>query len=171
MASSIPVPRKQRTREHVLADLSLNHVERVMLDAGHTTLRVSQNYGYDLLLFTYDDQGYAEPGVAFIQLKASEALTQSGAHYVYDLDIKDYNLWTAEHDPIFLVLFDATRRRAYWLHVQAYFRGDASRRPKERAKTVQVRVPRREAVSRSGVAKMRELKQIAVLRLMTEGQS
>ena len=31
MARSYPVPRKQRTREHVIAGLSLNHVERFHL--------------------------------------------------------------------------------------------------------------------------------------------
>src|SRR5262245_21033530 len=116
MARSYPVPRKQRTRQHVIADLSLNHVERFIFDAGHSTLRLTQDYGYDLILFTYDERGYAEPGIALFQLKASEALTRSGPDYLYDLDVRDYNLWMLENNPIFLVLYDATRRRAYWLH-------------------------------------------------------
>jgi hypothetical protein len=164
-------PKKQRTRQHVIADQSVNYVERFIIDEGHTAQRLERDYGYDLILFTYDDQGFAEPGVAFLQLKASEALTQSESHYVYDLDIRDYNLWMVESAPVFLVLFDATRRRAYWLHVQPYFRNDASRQPKKGAGTARVDVSRRQAISRRGVATMRELKRSADIRMTTESGS
>src|SRR4051794_15734917 len=103
---STPAPRKQRTRHHVIADQSVNYVERFIIDEGHTTQRLEKDYGYDLILFTYDDRGYVEPGLAFLQLKAAEALLPSGANYVFDLDIRDYNLWMAETVPVFLVLFD-----------------------------------------------------------------
>lgn len=169
MARPIAAPRKQRTRQHVIADQSVNYVERFIIDAGHTVQRLSQDYGYDLILFTYDEKGYAEPGAAFLQFKASETLQQSGSHYVFDLDIRDYNLWRVEHNPVFLVLFDATRRRAYWLHVQAYFRQDPSRQPKKDAKTIRVRVPRRQAISGRGVARMREVMRRADVQLVTEG--
>src|SRR5262249_1115851 len=148
---------------------SLNYVERFIIDEGHTTLRLTQDYAYDLILFTYDERGYAEPGVAFLQLKASETLAQSGSEYVYDLDIRDYNLWMMGDTPVYLVLFAATRRRAYWLHVQAYFREDASRQPKKGAKTVRVRVPRGQAISRRGVATMRELKRRTGVRILRRG--
>jgi hypothetical protein len=161
-------PRKRRTRQHVIADQSANHVERFVIDAGHTTQRLEKDYGYDLLLFTYDDHGYAEPGVAFLQLKASETFERSGSRHVYDLDIRDYNLWMAEEDPVFLVLFDATQRRAYWLHVQSFFRKDAPRQPKKGARTVRVNVSRRQAISRRGVATMRELKRRADIRIAAE---
>jgi hypothetical protein len=49
-------PRKQRTRQHVIADQSVNYVERFIIDEGHTTQPLEKDYGYDLLLFTYDDQ-------------------------------------------------------------------------------------------------------------------
>jgi hypothetical protein len=171
VARTGPAPKKQRTRQHVIADQSINYVERFIIDEGHTAQRLEKDYGYDLLLFTYDDQGYAEPGVAFLQLKASETLTQSGSDYVYDLDIRDYNLWMVEGSPVFLVLFDATHRRAYWLHVQPYFRKDASRQPKKGARTVRVNVPRRQAISHRAVAIMRELKRKARIRITTEGGS
>jgi hypothetical protein len=153
-----------------MADQSVNYVERFIIDAGHTAQRLSQDYGYDLILFTYDEQGYAEPGVAFLQLKASESLRRSGSHYVFDLDIRDYNLWMIGDTPVFLVLFDATRRRAYWLHVQPYFGKDATRQPKKGAKTVRVRVPRRQAFNRRAVARIRELLQKADLHIVTEGK-
>jgi hypothetical protein len=152
----------------VIADQSVNYVERYIIDEGHTVQRLSQDYGYDLLMFTHDERGYAEAGVVFLQLKASETWKESGKHYPFDLDVRDYNLWMLGDTPVFLVLFDATRRKAYWLHVQAYFRTDARRRPKRGAKTVRVRVPRRQVISRRAVAKMRELKRKAEVQVVRE---
>jgi Domain of unknown function (DUF4365) len=166
-----PMPRKRRTRQHVIADLSVNHVERFILDAGHTVQRLTPDYGYDLLLFTYDEQGYPDPGMAFMQLKAAETLKQAGADYVFDVDIRDYNRWMAEDTPVFLILFDAKRRRAYWLHLQPYFWNDLSRRPPKGARTVRVRVTRRQTISRRGVGTMRELTRKAKVRISTEGRS
>jgi hypothetical protein len=76
-------PRKQRTRQHVIADLSLHHVEGFVLETGHTVQSVDSDYGYHLLLFTYDEDGYLEPGLAYMQFKAAESLRAVGAGYVY----------------------------------------------------------------------------------------
>jgi hypothetical protein len=116
------------------------------------------------LLFTFDEQGYVEPGLVSLQLKASESLERSGTDYVFDLDIRDYNLWMMDRMPVVLVLFDASHRRAYWLYVQNYFRADPARRPKARAKTIRVRVPAQQTVNRRAIARMRGLKQAAVTR-------
>jgi uncharacterized protein DUF4365 len=156
------MPRKQRTRQHVIADQSVNYVERFIIDGGHTTQRLAPDYGYDLILFTYDEEGYVEPGVAFLQLKASETWMPVGAHYVFGLDIHDYNLWMAEDAPVFLVLFDATRRRAYWLYVQRYFEKDVTRQPLKGAKRVRVEVPRRQTISSRDIAKLRHWKDKAL---------
>jgi Domain of unknown function (DUF4365) len=152
-------PRKRRTRQHVIAYQSVNYVERCIIDCGHTALRTQMDYGYDLVLSTFDEQGYAEPGAAFLQLKASETLKLSGNAYVFDLDVRDYHLWIRERMPVFLVLFDSSRRRAFWLHVQRHFRKDTALRPRKGAKTVRVRVPGRQAVTPKAVAKMRICKQ------------
>ncbi len=158
MASKIFGPRKRRTREHVIADQSLNHLERFIIDEGHTAQRLGSDYGYDLMLFTFDERGYSEPGSLYFQLKAAESLRAVGACYVFDLDMRDYNLWMLEKAPVILVLFDASRRRAYWLAIQRYFREGAGRRPKKGAKTVRVRVPKRQVVNRQAIARMRDLK-------------
>ena len=171
MIPTRPTPRKQRTRQHVIADKSVNYVERFIIDEGHTTQRMEKDYGYDLMLFTYDEQGYLEPGLAFLQLKAAETLKQSGSAYVFDLDIRDYHLWVTENSPVFLVLFSAAQRRAYWLHVQHYFEKDVSRRPRKGAKTIRVRVPKRQTFSRRAVAQMRDAKWAVLTAAKTGGKS
>ncbi len=159
MAKQMFAPRKQRTRQHVIADLSINHVERIILEAGHTAQRLNPDYGYDLVLFTYDELGFVEPGSVYMQVKASETLETVGVDYVFDLDIRDYNLWRREEAPVILILFAASHRRAYWLWVQNYFRKDAFRLPKKGAKSVRVRVPQRQPVTGKAVAIWRNLKQ------------
>jgi hypothetical protein len=136
MANQILGPRKQRTRQHVIADLSVHHLERFILEEGHTAQRLSSDYSYDVLLRTFDEEGYAEPGMVLIQLKAAESLKSVGVNYVFDVDIRDYNLWIREEMAVILILFDAGRKRAYWLAVQRFFKEDAARRPRKRAKTV-----------------------------------
>src|SRR5436309_3177509 len=122
MARQTITLRKRRTREHVIADQSVNHVERYIIDQGHTAQRVEKDYGYDLVMRTFDAEGYAEPGSVLFQLKAAHQLTESGGEYVFDLDIRDYHLWMLEPLPVILVLFDAARRRAFWVYAQQYFR-------------------------------------------------
>lgn len=150
-------PRKQRTRQHVIADLSVHHVEGFILEEGHTAQRFGSDYSYDLVMRTFDEAGYVEPGAAYFQLKASDALQSVGSAYVFDVDIRDYNLWIREAMLVVLVLFDASRRRAYWLDVQDYFEQEGARRPKKGAKTVRVRVSKRNLVNRSAIQMMREL--------------
>jgi hypothetical protein len=162
------VPRKQRTRQHVIADQSVNYVERFIIDDGHTTHRLEKDYGYDLLLFTYDEHGYVEPGLAFLQLKAATTLKESGSAFVFDLDVRDYHLWVRENYPVFLILFDAARRRGYWVHVQTYFSSDLSRRPKRGAKSVRVRAPKRQTISRRAIGQMRDIKRAVILTVKRE---
>ncbi len=169
MAGKIRGPRKQRTRQHVIADLSVHYVEGFILEAGHTAQRFGSDYGYDLLVSTFDEQGYVEPGSIYCQVKAMETLEASGTDYLFDVDIRDYNLWIKEKLPVFFILFDASRRRAYWLAVQRYFHEDDTRQPKKGAKTVRVRVPKRQAVNDRAIAKMRELKWEAIHQEKGEG--
>ena len=77
MTNRNPGPRKRRTRQHVIADLSANHVERFILEEGHTAQRLSSDYGYDLIMWTFDGHGHAEPGACYIQLKAMEKLGET----------------------------------------------------------------------------------------------
>ena len=162
MARKMFGPFKRRTRQHVIADQSVNYTEWFIIVEGHLAHRVGKDYGYDLLLFTFDEQGYSEPDFLSLQLKAAESLRAVGAHFAFDLDVRDYNLWMLERMPVILILFDASRRRAYWLHVQGYFGEDTGRRPKKGAKTVRARVPRRQIVNRRAIAKMRTLKWDAI---------
>ncbi len=165
MAWQHSVPRKRRTRQHVIAALSVNYVERFVISEGHTSQHVEYDYGYDLAVTTYDPQGYAEPGTVYVQVKAADTLSRLGEDPVFQLEVRDYHLWLLEIMPVVLVLFDASRRKAYWLSVQDYFREDPSRRPRKGVKTVRIRIPSHQTVTRRAVERMRALKQAVFDRL------
>jgi len=145
----------------VIADLSVHYVEGFILEEGHTAQRFGSDYSYDLLVTTFDEVGYAEPDAIYFQLKAAESLRAVGATYVYDVDIRDYNLWLHEEMPVILVLYDASRKLAYWLAVKSYFRKSSSRRPAKGAKSVRVRVPMDQQVDRLAIQRIRQLKPLA----------
>ena len=52
--------RKRRTFEHVLEDLSENFLERKVLKRGHVLRRPKRDYGVDVTMFHYADNGEIE---------------------------------------------------------------------------------------------------------------
>lgn len=135
-------PRKRRTREHVLADLSVNHVERFVLQCGFAVDRLRQDYGLDLAVFTFDDEGFLESGVLWMQVKATDRArrTRGGNAVLVRLDRRDILAWIAELYPVILVIYDAANDRAYWLWMQGYSI-DTRAFAKLRGKTVTIAVP------------------------------
>lgn len=136
-----PAPR--RTREHVIAALSVNYVERFFLDRGHTVDRPAEDYGFDLIVNTFDDEGYVETGDIRIQLKASDSpdYSEDGSFASIPVALAHYHFWVGQPMPVFLVLYDAGRIAAYWLYIQSYFAADPSRRPKAGADSITIRIP------------------------------
>jgi hypothetical protein len=67
---------KRRTREHVIADLSMNFVQRIILESGCAGARMADDYGYDFFIETFDSSGNVEAGFVFLQLKASDNITR-----------------------------------------------------------------------------------------------
>lgn len=116
---------KLRTREHVLADLSINYVERQVLLCGGAVVRNPVDYGYDLILFSFNPRGEVEGGYTFFQVKATDnlPLLADGKTISWVISRRDLLLWLNEVCPVILVVYDGSRDRAFWLHVQAYFAG------------------------------------------------
>ena len=51
-------PTQRQRASTVIADLSAHYVEGFVLLEGHTAQRFDHDYGYDLLIVTYDEHGY-----------------------------------------------------------------------------------------------------------------
>lgn len=112
---------KKRPRSHIIADLSVNYVERYALKCGFSVEIFAHDYGYDLNVYTYNSKREAENGSVFMQLKASDSLKIKGNFIHFSLDKRDINRWINEVYPAILVLYDAKTERAYWLYIQEHF--------------------------------------------------
>lgn len=115
--------RKRRTRQHIIADLSVNCVERFALLAGFSVERIENDYGIDLNVYTYDASGEIENGTIFVQLKASDRLRylKNDTYISFSVKRSDLESWLKELFPVILVLYDAALDKAYWVYVQRYF--------------------------------------------------
>jgi hypothetical protein len=134
---------KRRTRAHILADLSANHVERQALLCGFSVERVAHDHGIDLLLTTYDLRGVVQNGYVAFQLKATDSPRRvaNGSAVAYALDTRDLLHWLNEPTPVILVLYDGRADRAYWIYVQAYFSRAGAVRPGRGRRSVTVHLP------------------------------
>src|SRR5205807_17909 len=117
--------RKRRTRQHVIADLSVNHVERLVLRCGWTVERIRHDYGLDLVMRTYSSDGQIRSDSVWFQLKATERMPKLRDSRTFPVRVewRDLLLWLNEPMPVILAIYNAVEDQAYWLYVQAYFRG------------------------------------------------
>ncbi len=157
MSRKEPAPRKKRrTREHVIADLSANHVERYALLCGFSVERRVHDYGIDLTIATYDEQGNVEPGAVLVQLKATDHLRWVARRQMVACRIEraDLRAWLQEPWPVILVLYDATTDTAFWLYIQEDFQQKPRFNPNRGSASVTIRIPRANVV---GAAAMQHL--------------
>jgi hypothetical protein len=109
--------------EHRIADLSVNHVERIFLELGHVPLGIPKDYGYDLTVATHNSKGFAEDGQIYLQLKTTRRLKRA-LHtngYKFSIERKHFNKWRNEPSPVFLIRYCARTRKAFYLYLQPYF--------------------------------------------------
>jgi hypothetical protein len=149
----------------VIADLSVHYVEGFIYREGHTAQRVERDYGYDLILFTYDEDGFFEPGLILLQLKATDSLKRIGAYCIFDVDVRDFNLWMMEELPVILIVYDARMERAYWLSIQQYSRDPLCMMPRKGAKTVRIKIPNRQFLRKGTFDRIRDLKRRVKLKV------
>lgn len=159
--------RKKRTREHVIADLGVNHVERHVLRCGFTTERIEHDYGIDLFLFTYDSNGECENGAIRLQVKATDHLNVLADRRTisFRLDLRDIRHWLRESLPVILILYHAAKDKAYWLYIQQFFGKRRKLSTTEAGGKIAVSIPTRNIVHEAAIrrfAKFRDnlLKQI-----------
>jgi hypothetical protein len=145
-----PVPRKKRrTREHVIADLSANYVERQALLCGYSVERRVHDYGIDLTLLTYDPEGNVENGQILVQWKATDhlKLVARGQLVACRIERADLRAWLHEPMPVMLVVYDARADVAYWLYVQEYLQQQPRFNAHRGSADVTLRIPRTNVVN------------------------
>ena len=116
--------KKLRTRQHIIEDLGLNHIERQILLSGNVLRRFRENdYGYDGMIETFNEQGEAENLIFMIQLKSTDNIQFSNdkGGFIVDLSRRDLELWLKNTLTVLLILYDAQGEIAYFVDLQTYF--------------------------------------------------
>jgi Domain of unknown function (DUF4365) len=122
--------------------------ERVLLEwqalrCGYTIERMHHDYGIDLELKTFNGRGERERGDVLIQVKATDGLLLRPGQRAFPFRIERSNLvdWVYELEPVILTVFDAVKKRAYWICIQDYFGDPTGLDFFAVGKSVSVRVP------------------------------
>jgi len=156
--------RKRRTRAHIISDLSINHVDKRVLECGWTVQRFNPDYGLDLLMTTFNRRGEIENGDVRLQIKATDSIkvdTRRAAIAVR-LEWRDMIYWLNELLPVVLVVYDAKSDKAWWLHLNETLRVEG-RQGRARAKLT-VDVPLANVLDRSAVRRFRKFRDSALAR-------
>ena len=116
--------KKLRTRQHIIEDLGLNHIERQILLTGNTFRRFGDNdYGYDGMIETFNERGETENLTFMVQLKSTDNIqfsVQKGG-FTIDLSKRDLEHWLKSQLSVLLILYDAQGEIAYFVDLQSYF--------------------------------------------------
>lgn len=145
--------RKRRTRQHIIADISVNYVERLVLLCGFSAERVTHDYGIDLIVFTYNANNEIENGQIFIQLKATDVpkVLSSQQSLAFSIQRADLEHWLREPMPVILILYNAQIDIAYWLYVQEYFKHRSDFDLSQVGKSIRVHIDTRNVLSEQAI--------------------
>ncbi len=150
--------RKTRTREHVIADLSYNFLERKVLQRGHWLDAPRNDYGIDATMFHHNENGEIENGEVRFQLKATDKLkTSKNDEWVSQrVETRDIRYWNFEPYPVIIVIYDAKRNRAFWLHIQEYV-DEHPELIEADSDNVTLRIPTRNKLNLNAIDRLRKL--------------
>ena len=146
--------RKTRTREHIIGDLAVNQVERQILLCGFTMEHIVHDYGYDALVFVYNENGEPEPGLLYIQVKATEKADwiDEGKCMAFRVEKAHLQHWLAEPMPVILCVYEGGSDTTVWLYVQKYFENLPNFNLFQAGQTVTVHIPKSQSLSPDAVA-------------------
>lgn len=117
--------RKRRPREHVIAEMGVNFLERQALRRGHQLRRVPEpEYGTDALMLHFSpNTREVENGWIEFQVKATDDLkfVEGGKSVACTVEMAHIHYWYWETaHPFILVLYDVRKHRAFWIDIQCY---------------------------------------------------
>lgn len=152
--------RKRRTRAHIIADLSVNHVEKHVLQCGWTVQRFNPDYGLDLMMTTFNRRGEIENGDVRLQIKATDSIKTAadGGAVSVRMEWRDMVYYLNEAMPVILVIYDAKSDRAWRVHLNKTLRG-AGRAAITRSLTI--RIPMENSLNKHAIRRFRRFRDAA----------
>ena len=158
--------RKLRPRSRVIADMSLNFLERKVLCCGHRLIRIPEENddGTDAFMRTHrPDTTEVETGQVDFQLKATDKIETVGNGKLirYQAEVAHLHFWYHQvFHPFILVMYDAENHRGYWVDVQAYLDKHAEEfgnALETEAATMAIHLPVSNELNQSAIDQFREI--------------
>lgn len=157
--------RKLRPRSRVIADMSVNFLERQVLRRGHRLIRIPEESddGTDAIMRTHHpDTTEVETGQIDFQLKATDDLriVNGGSSIPCTVEMAHLHFWYHQlFHPFILVLYDARKHRAFWLDVQSYVEDHADEvggAVENESATITVRIPIANKLTVTAIDRLRD---------------
>lgn len=150
--------RKIRPRTHVIAEMGVNFLERQVLRRGHQLQRLNApEYGTDAEMHHFKPtDGTIENGRVEFQVKATDRPTISadGSFIRCPVESAHLHFWLWEIAyPVILVLYDASKHRAYWVDVQT----PESVQGFEEQESLSIRIPTKNKLTLHAIDHFRQL--------------
>lgn len=146
--------------------MSLYYLAYLVARCSFTLEATKADYGYDGSVYTFDANGEIENSYLFVQLKATDHIRIGKDGCVrFSISKRDVSFWQDEIFPVYLVVFDAQRERAYWVYLQKYFRKHHIRSANIAGKSITVKLFRR--LNESAVRSWRDDKSRMLARIGT----
>ena len=110
-------------------------------------------------MFTFNDQGEIENEGVWFQLKATDHpnYRENEKLLSFYVEVADIENWRRQIFPVILVVYDAVRKIAYWLHIQEYME---SVRPNLRQKTLTIHLNTEQILNRDAIQEFRRRKNV-----------
>ena len=157
--ATAPTPR--RTRQHVIAAMSMIHVQKAFIDKGHTVDREYEDYGYDLVaknLRCEKDTGRTATFASRSRPRIQSDASGEEDSFSLEIKLKHYNLWMQALMPVFLILYEPGKRRPIGSTCRLTSPRIPERGPIKAAKTVTVHIPAENEFNEETIDYMRERK-------------
>jgi hypothetical protein len=152
--------RKRRTREHVIEEMSLNFLERKVLERGHQLVPATKReYGWDATMFHFSpESGEIENGEIRFQLKATDHLDVDREYAACSVAARDlhYWYWESQQLPFVLVLYDAKRHAGYWVDVRSHIEDSSFEFDREQKQST-IRIPCTNKITVKTIDQFREI--------------
>lgn len=150
--------KKRRTRQHIIEDLGLNHIERQILLTGNVFRRFGDHdYGYDGLIETFDEHGQTDNPIFNVQVKSTDVIQYSPQNdgFIIDLSRRDLEFWLKSFVPVLLILYDAQQEIAYFTDLQSYFNKNRIALKNVR-KFVRIYIPQKSVFNKSAIQELQK---------------
>ena len=115
---------KLRTRQQIVEDLGLNHIEKQILLSGNVLKRKGEiDVEYDGAIITFDASGRINNLPLLVQLQSTDfiELSPKKAGFIANLSKQDLERWLNTELPVLFILYDAQQDIAYFTDLQTYF--------------------------------------------------